>query len=166
MLQSVGVCGSKRIENVLCDDPGASPEYGIPMLVRGLILMTGLVWALLGLWCFVRPTVLATLGIVSMNVTSDIELRAVYGGMQIGLGLLLMGGAWIPRWRYAALLATSLVIGATFLGRLAATLLAGESTPYISAALAVEGGVSLLALLALAYESRPSAATAEGVIGK
>lgn len=119
------------------------------MPTRLFLFVAGLSWLLLGLWCYLRLPVLATIGIVSTSATGDIELRAVYGGMQIGFGAWIVAGAWSARWRPAVLMTMVVIIGSTFLGRLGAALIAAEVPPYIGWALLYEGSFSALALLCL-----------------
>ncbi len=117
------------------------------MLSRAFMLVAGLTWLLLGLWCFLRLQALGLIGIVSTGATGDIELRALYGGMQIGFGALMIAGALRSAWQRGVLLAMAFMIGATFLGRLGGLLMSGSAPEfYTSGALLFEGSAALATL--------------------
>ena len=63
-------------------------------LQRLILLITGAVFAGFSLLCLLYPDLLTRMtGILAPTLTSQIELQAVYGGLQLGLG---SGG--LSRW--------------------------------------------------------------------
>lgn len=127
------------------------------MLTRAFMWFAGLSWAAFGVWCLVRPQALAMASIVSTGATGDTELRAIYGGMQIAFGALIVGGAICAAWRRGVLIAMGFLIGGTVSGRVVGALMAGEASSYIVYALAFEG-VFLAATLAC-LKATPSTAS-------
>jgi len=112
-----------------------------------------------GLWLFADPVgALGKIGIASTSAIGTIELRAFYGGMEIGLGLFLGWCALRPEWQAAGLWLVLLANGGAGLARLLAVLLAGMSLGgaslggYLGWALAWELGFAALAGLALALK--------------
>lgn len=105
-----------------------------------------------GLWLFADPVgALAKVGVASTSTTGTIELRAFYGGMEIGLGLFLGWCALRPEWQAAGLWLVLLANGGAGLARLLGIFLGGASLGgYLGWALAWELGFAALAGLALA----------------
>ena len=59
------------------------------MITREFLASSALVWLPYGLYCFAHPEALrAMAGIVIESPTASTELRAMYGGLQAGLGVL------------------------------------------------------------------------------
>ena len=128
------------------------------MLIRAFMWFAGLSWAAFGVWCFATPQALAMASIVSTGATGDTELRAIYGGMQIAFGALIVGGALCAAWRRGVLITMSFLLGGTFFGRVIGAVLAGEASSYIVYALAFEG-LFLAATLACLKATTPSTAS-------
>ena len=106
-----------------------------------------------GLWLLVDPA--AALGKIGINATSAtglVELRAFYGGMELGLGLFLAWCTLRPEWRQAGLWLVLLANGGAGLARLFAISAGGAALAgYLGWALLWELGFSALAALALAF---------------
>ena len=106
-----------------------------------------------GAWLLASPTVaLGKIGIEARSATGLVELRAFYGGMEIGLGLFLAWCALRPEWRQAGLWLVLLANGGAGLARLVAIWAGGAALGgYLGWALlwelgfAVLGGISLAA---------------------
>ena len=59
------------------------------MLEKGFLILTTVVWVPYGLMCFLDPAALAeSTGVVASTPTASTEIRAMYGGLQIAIGLL------------------------------------------------------------------------------
>jgi hypothetical protein len=105
-----------------------------------------------GVWLFADP--LGALGQVDITASSkvgEIELRAFYGGMEIGLGLFLAWCCFRPEWRRPGLWLVLLANCGAGLARLSAILLSGaEFGTYLGWALVWEFGFTALAAVALA----------------
>jgi len=119
-----------------------------PVLVIALCALGFLAF---GLWLFADPVgALSKVGIASTSATGTIELRAFYGGMELGLGLFLGWCALRPEWQSAGLWLVLLANGGAGLARLLGILLAGASLGgYLAWALAWELGFAALSALAL-----------------
>jgi hypothetical protein len=104
-----------------------------------------------GLWLFADPGALVPIGIHASSGIAQAELRAFYGGMELGLGLFLGLCALRPAWREAGLWLVLLANGGAGLARLSAILLGGlPLRGYLGWALGWELGFALLGALALA----------------
>lgn len=97
----------------------AQQADGAPVLVARLLLfISGLVFLGIGIWAMVQPeVVVASMDLAVETVSARNEIRAVYGGMDLGLGLCCMVGAMRPRYRRAALGLLALVLGCMVLAR-------------------------------------------------
>jgi hypothetical protein len=115
-----------------------------------LLTLAGAGFLGFGLWLIVDPAGgLATVGIAAQNPAGLIELRALYGGLELGLGIFLLLSAARPDWRRPGLWAVLLGNGGIGLTRLAGIALSGVFTPFFAAALAWELGFAALAGWAL-----------------
>ena len=96
-----------------------------PRVVLGL---TGAVFVTLGLGFLVAPEGL--LGLMKIQVSPEralLEIRAMYGGLELGLGVFFIVAVFRERWIRAALGAQFLVLGGMGSTRLLALLFAGSS---------------------------------------
>ena len=83
-----------------------------------LWIMVG-VWLPYGIWCFVEPGYLAeTAGVASTSPTGSTELRAMYGGLRMGIGALALAAALRRELAGAALLALAFLGGGLGLARI------------------------------------------------
>ena len=81
-----------------------------------------------GLWLLVDPVgALAKIGIVSTSKVGEVELRAFYGGMEIGLGLFVAWCCFRPEWQQAGLWMVLLASGGAGLARLLGIFLSGAA---------------------------------------
>ena len=105
-----------------------------------------------GLWLLADPVgALSKVGITTTSAIGTVELRAFYGGMEIGLALFLGWCALRPEWHSAGLWLVLLANGGAGLARLLGIFLGGASLGgYLAWALAWELGFAALAALALA----------------
>ena len=123
-----------------------------------VLVLAGLGFLGFGLWLLVDPVGgLAGVDIAATSPAGVIELRAFYGGLEVGLGLFLLACAKRPDWRVPGLwlvILGNLAIGLTRAYGIATT---GVFTPFFGYALAWEFGFPLLAGLALARGARVTA---------
>lgn len=90
-----------------------SEIFPLVMLVLGAIG-----FALFGIKWLVNPTAMATpLGIVLTNGDATSDARAVYGGMELGLGLFLAYSAIAPSRRTQGLAAAAITLAGLGLSR-------------------------------------------------
>jgi len=120
------------------------------LFARIVLTITGLVFFVHGLVCFIHP---ATIGIESglamPTPSSIIEVRAEYGGLPMALGLFFLAAAL-----QKIKVRTGLIVMVTALtgyatARTAALLITGQIDQYNAAAILYELTTALLALWAL-----------------
>lgn len=93
----------------------------------------------------------AVLGMVGISGTPAgmVELRAFYGGLELGLAAFLFACAAKPAWREAGLWSVALVNGGIAAARLLGIGLSGEFTGFFAGALVWELGFTVAAIVAL-----------------
>ena len=115
-----------------------------------VLLLAALGFLGFGGWLLVDPAGgLAGVDIGATSAAGLVELRAFYGGLEVGLGLFLLACAARPAWRVPGLwlvLLGNLSIG---LARVYGIASSGVFNAFFAAALAWEFGFPLLAWLAL-----------------
>ena len=139
----------------------ASPSLrpGNAFVIGTLCLGAVAFWAF-GLQWLAHPVVMAQpLGIVLTNGDATSDARAVYGGMELGLGLFLIYSCWAPQRRTQGLAAGALTLLGLGSARLAGILLAPEGVS--AATLQLLGtdfaGVALFAAAFYVSRSVPAA---------
>lgn len=121
-----------------------------------LLALAGLGFLAFGGWLVVDPAGgLATVGIAATAPAGLIELRAFYGGLELGLGAFLLACAANPGWRRPGLWLTALGNGGIGLARIAGILATGVFTPFFAYALVWELGFTVLAASCLASRKVP-----------
>lgn len=101
---------------------------------------------------------LAATGIVVSGDLAAAELRAFYGGFELGVGALILASDLAARHRPYGLLLTLGAYGGIAIGRAIGMLAGSVATPFLWFALAVEGVLATLALIALLRLKRLGAA--------
>jgi hypothetical protein len=99
---------------------------------------------------------LAPVEILPLTVSAFNELRASYGGLQIGIGLLLLAGALLPSLTRPALLAQALMVGGLAAGRLVSLWLDGLPNGFVLMLLALESTIALLSAVFLVWGKDPA----------
>lgn len=114
-----------------------------------VLTLAGLGFLGFGLAIVAAPeAVLSPVGI-SGTTAGLVELRAFYGGLELGLAAFLLACAAKPAWREPGLWSVALVNGGIAAARLLGIGLTGEFTGFFAAALVWEIGFTLAAILAL-----------------
>lgn len=105
-----------------------------------VVLVLGAIgFALFGVKWLVNPTGMATpLGIILTNGDATSDARAVYGGMELGLGLFLAYSAIAPARRTQGLAAAAITLAGLGLSRSIGILAAGAVTSGTYALLATD----------------------------
>lgn len=117
------------------------------MAARLFLGISALVWLPYGLFCLVQPSFLeAAAGVVATSATGTVELRAMYGGLQAGIGALCVAGCAARAWRGHALVALAFLTAGLGLARLAGVAAGGGLSAYTAAALVLELASAGLAL--------------------
>src|SRR5207342_3678885 len=115
-----------------------------------LLTLAGAGFLAFGVWLILDPAGgLATVGIAALSPAGLIELRALYGGLELGLGAFLLLCALRPDWRRPGLWAVLLGNGGIGLTRLVSIALSGVFVPFFAYALIWELGFAALAAWAL-----------------
>ncbi len=126
-------------------------------MVKIFLGVSALVWLPYGIFCFTTPSFLGdAAGVVAQTGTGTTELRAMYGGLQAGIGLLCLVALVRPGIVRPALLMLAFLTAGLFSARLAGLFLDGDLSGYTAGALLVE---SLSAGLAVRLASRGEAAS-------
>jgi hypothetical protein len=108
----------------------------------------GLVATLFGIICFLNPGFLdAFAGVAATSTTGTVELRAMYGGMQMAFGVLALRGAIRPAFTHTALLVTAILCAGLGSCRLLGAIAATEVSSYTWGGLIFELGSSAFAAL-------------------
>lgn len=118
------------------------------MVIRMILGLLGLMWAGYGAWCFADPGMLRDVaGISASRASGSVDLRATYGGLQMAVGVLLLGGALRAAMTRQVLLTYGVLCAGIGLGRLLAALLESEWSGYTVGAIVFELGSAFAALL-------------------
>lgn len=118
-------------------------------LTVSVLVLAGLGFMGFGLAIVAAPgQVLGAVGI-SGSPAGLVELRAFYGGLELGLGGFLLACAARPDWRQPGLWLVALSNGGIAAARLLGIGLSGEFTGFFAGALVWELGFTLAAVLAL-----------------
>ncbi len=123
------------------------------MGARLFLALSAAVWLPYGLYCFVDPAFLGDAAEVAFTgPTGSTEIRAMYGGLQMGMGILCARGALRADWQETALRTTLVLVSGLFLSRAGGVLIDGSPSAYTAMGLFFEGASSAAA----AYFQRTS----------
>ena len=120
-----------------------------------LILLAALIFAGFGIWFLIRPDALSGIGIEVTGPSARIDVRATYGGFELGVAAFLFWCAAREGRHRAGLIATALIVGGFGLGRLVGILIEGGATAFMWFFLAIEVGYTALAVWRLTRDSSP-----------
>ena len=116
---------------------------------RGVLLVTALIFAAVGVWGFVAPTSLVAL--VEVNAptpTASADVRAQYGGFSLGVGVFLLGCVARKEWTAAGLAACAITLTGFALARAVSMAIEGPVRPIIYALMASEAADAVLSFAA------------------
>lgn len=109
------------------------------MAIRIFFALSALVWLPYGLFCLVQPSFLdGAAGVGASTPTGTTELRAMYGGLQAGIGALMIFALVRPVFADGALIALAFLAGGLGFGRLMGALADGSFSTYTLSALFFE----------------------------
>lgn len=135
-----------------------SPLTAADKASRAFLAFNAMIFIGLGVRGLLEPAAhMAGFGLLNAGPMLLAEIRANYGGMHIGMGLMFLIGAWLPRWRPAAMLALLLFCGGLVLGRLVSWGQEGTPSNFVMQLLVVEVVASLIAAGLLAALNRKPA---------
>lgn len=119
---------------------------------RVVLWLSGAGFLAFGLLFLVDPAgTIDTVGIRLDSAVSVIEIRAMYGGLEIGLGVFFFVAAFRERWVRAGLGAQILTMGGLAAGRGIGMLAAGQADRLMVLYLAVEIGAAVIGVLAFRH---------------
>lgn len=128
------------------------------MAVRIFLAISTLIWLPYGVYCFVHPGYLGqAAGVMSLTATGTTEIRAMYGGLQAGIGLLTLAGLLHDAFRRQALVMLAFLCGGLCSSRIAGAFLDGSFSSYTAYALVFEIG-STAAAIWLLRRTEPASA--------
>ena len=118
-----------------------------------VLTLVGAFWATFGVACLVAPaSMLAMAAIEFTSAQSATEIRAMYGGAQVGFGIFLFYASRVPQFVKPALLVLAFIMAGFAIGRLYGIALDRAFDSVTLASLAVETALFVLAALALSRE--------------
>lgn len=120
------------------------------LLARIYLALSGLLLAGYGVYCLINPMVLGDLtGLVIATPTALIEIRAMYGGLELALGVYFIFSAILPETTRQGLFCLFLCLGSLAIARAAGLFADGGDNGYNAGALVYESVSAVLALVAL-----------------
>jgi len=130
-----------------------------PLAARAVLAFDALVFLGLGLWLTLDPAgALAGLQVAPTGPLGLAELRAMYGGLELGFGLFCLHAARQPAWVASGLWANIYVLGGLGLVRAHGIFLGDAAAPIMFLFLSTEVGAVLLNAWALRTLKRSAAA--------
>jgi hypothetical protein len=141
----------------VCSTAASKPSLASTecMKVSQIALMTAAAgFAGFGVASLIRPTILERVDVHAQSARGTTELRAMYGGMELGLGAFFLAAMFRPEWEQAALAAQAMGLGGLAASRLAGILHDRPRGPLMKALAIAEGATASLAAVALASRER------------
>lgn len=116
-------------------------------MARAYLIIAGLMWVVYGIYLAAVPQALAgTAGVAATTLTGLIELRAMYGGLEIAVGAFALTAAFAAGMLRSGLLSMGLACAGLGVTRLLSAAAAGEFSTYTRQGLALELTLTALAL--------------------
>ena len=103
-----------------------------------LIIIAALIFTGFGVWFLIKPTALAGIGIEATGASARTDIRATYGGFELGVAAFLFWCACREDWHYVGLIAATLFVAGFGVGRGVGILAEGGATAFMWSLLAVE----------------------------
>jgi len=103
-----------------------------------LIIIAALIFTGFGVWFLIKPTALAGIGIEATGASARTDIRATYGGFELGVAAFLFWCAYREDWHHVGLIAATLFVAGFGVGRGVGILFEGGATPFMWSLLAVE----------------------------
>ncbi len=105
---------------------------------RVVLAISALTFIGFGTWLFATPEALSGIGIQLTEPAARIDIRATYGGMELGLSAFLILCLLRDEWVRIGLVAAGCTIAGFGISRLLAIALEGEGTPLMWSFVAIE----------------------------
>jgi hypothetical protein len=121
---------------------------------RIVLALSVLAWAGFGAWLYVFPERLDGVGLAPDGGLGRTEVRAFYGGLELGIAAFLGWCLAAASRTRVGLMAATMVVGCTGLGRLSGIALEGfETTPLMWTFVAIELTAAALSAWAIRWTS-------------
>jgi len=118
-----------------------------------LLLVVGLIYAILGVWCTLLPEKTASaLGFV-FHGSGIVEYVVVYGGLEIGLGAAMIIGVFNSRYFPGVFFMTTVFSGILPIFRIAMIVVHGSTTTLL-ALLGVESLIVISLLVSVVFQKK------------
>lgn len=118
-------------------------------LARLSLGLTALAFAFFGVCFLISPTSLVRIGVLLTLPNAVTEIRAFYGGLEIGIAAFFVLALGRPAWFVPALVLQALALGATAAARVVGIVVEGGTTEIMLALAAAEAAGCVLAIVAL-----------------
>jgi hypothetical protein len=119
-------------------------------LARLSLGLTAAAFGGFGMWLLFRPDALSTVGVELPTPAARAEIRAFYGGLELGMAVFFATAATRPAWFRPALVLQSASLGGSALGRVFSMRTDPGEAPVIRVLAALEAAVAVAGLAALA----------------
>jgi len=126
---------------------------------RAVLIANAFIWLPYGLLCLLRPSTLAEVAAMGLeSPTAVVEIQAMYGGLEVAIGVLALWGALRPRAAEAAVWSLLVLYCGLAGGRAIGLVASGDQSAYNLGAIALEISGAVLAAWAYARVRRASSA--------
>ena len=126
-------------------------------LAQGFLLLQGVTFFGLGVWFLIEPTTLASaIGLAPESPAGLAKLRAVYGGLEIALGVFLLVTGFQANWSKTGLWLLLSCYGGITAGRIVGILLDQPDDTFTLQLLSFEAGSLLITILLVFGQKRCS----------
>ncbi len=113
---------------------------------RVVLVLSGLMFLVFGVIFLVAPSGAGRVaGFEAAGAYGRTEIRAFYGGMEVGLGAFLLVGVWAKSWFRPGLWLVALLVGATAAGRALGFAVEAQAARIHVLYVAIEAGLALAA---------------------
>lgn len=115
--------------------------------MKVFLALVGGFWFVYGLYSSFSLDILSQhVGIVATTAMAEVELRAMYGGAEMAIGLTALIALFVPRWLPTALFVQVVLLLGLGSVRAIAAINFGDASAYTLSALVFEFGTALVAL--------------------
>ncbi|AOP33321.1 hypothetical protein A0128_05350 [Leptospira tipperaryensis] len=131
--------------NSLTIDRSGEQDRVLSLISKIFLLMNLVVYDAFAIGFFLIPIKLASwIGIEIQTSAALADFRAMYGGLCLGIGAVLVLGLFKKEWVQAGILLAVTTAGGLFLGRIYTLLLDGPGNEYIYVSMATEVGAVVI----------------------
>jgi hypothetical protein len=95
---------------------------------RASLALTALAFGGFGVWLIVHPQAIGLVGVELPGAAARVEIRAFYGGLELGIAAFFALAAARPGWFRPALFLQAASLGGMGIGRAAGMAIEGEAT--------------------------------------